>query len=70
LKTALANSSGDHISKTLHKKNRAGGVGQSEGSEFKPQFGKKKKKKKRYINILKGCTGDYYFHSKLMGLTS
>jgi hypothetical protein len=35
-KPAPANSSGDPISrKTLHK-NRAGGVGQGEGPEFKP----------------------------------
>jgi hypothetical protein len=31
--------------KTLHK-NRAGGVSQGEGPEFKPQYHKKKKKKK------------------------
>jgi hypothetical protein len=31
--------------KTLHK-NRAGGVAEGEGPEFKPQYHKKKKKKK------------------------
>jgi hypothetical protein len=31
------------ISKTLHK-NRAGGVAQGEGPEFKPQYRKKKKR--------------------------
>jgi hypothetical protein len=34
----------DPISKTLHK-NKAGGVAQGEGPEFKPQYHKKKKKK-------------------------
>jgi hypothetical protein len=32
------------LKKTLHKK-RAGGVAQGVGPEFKPQYGKKKKKK-------------------------
>jgi hypothetical protein len=32
------------MEKTLHK-NRAGGMAQGEGTEFKPQYHKKKKKK-------------------------
>jgi hypothetical protein len=40
----------DHGSKAaLHKKERAGGVAQGVGPEFKPQYWKKKKK---YQNIL------------------
>jgi hypothetical protein len=34
----LANSSQDPISKNTHHKNRAGGVAQSVGPEFKPQY--------------------------------
>jgi hypothetical protein len=46
-KPARANSLRDLISKkTLHK-NRAFGVAQSESPEFKPQYHKKKKTKKR-----------------------
>jgi mRNA-degrading endonuclease RelE of RelBE toxin-antitoxin system len=46
LKPPQANSSARfYLEKTLHK-NRAGGVAQSEGPEFKPQYHKKKKKKK------------------------
>jgi hypothetical protein len=46
-KPARANSLRDLISKkTLHK-NRAVGVAQSESPEFKPQYHKKKKTKKR-----------------------
>jgi hypothetical protein len=41
-KSAQANSSQDPIRKTLHE-NRAGGVAQDEGLEFKPQCLKKKK---------------------------
>jgi hypothetical protein len=45
-KPAQANSSlRPYLGKTFHK-NRAGGVAQGEGSEFKPQYQKKKKKKK------------------------
>jgi hypothetical protein len=32
---------------SLKKKNRAGGVAQGEGPEFKPQYCKKKKKKEK-----------------------
>jgi hypothetical protein len=38
--------------KTLHK-NRAGGVAQGEGPEFKPQYHKKKKKKKTHGKLIK-----------------
>jgi hypothetical protein len=48
-KTAQVNSSWDPTSKTLHK-NRAGGVDQGEGPEFKPSVAKKKKKKERKKN--------------------
>jgi hypothetical protein len=34
-----------YLEKTHHKK-RAGGVAQGEGSDFKPQYHRKKKKKK------------------------
>jgi hypothetical protein len=37
--------------KTLHK-NRAGGVAQGEGPEFKPQYHKKKKKKNQLMLLL------------------
>jgi hypothetical protein len=37
LKPAQANRLGDPISKTLHK-NRASGVAQGKGPEFKPQY--------------------------------
>jgi hypothetical protein len=37
----------DLISKTIHK-NRAGGVAEGEGPEFKPQYQKNKKEKKNY----------------------
>jgi hypothetical protein len=47
-KPAQANSLQDPISKTFHK-NRAGGVAQSEGPEFKPQYWKKNKKKKKKL---------------------
>jgi hypothetical protein len=33
-----------YLKKTLHKKDRSGGVAQGEGPEFKPQYHKKKKK--------------------------
>jgi hypothetical protein len=46
LKPAGANSSQDPISKTPNTK-RAGVVVQAEGSEFKPQYHKKKRKEKR-----------------------
>jgi hypothetical protein len=47
LKPAQANSSTrPYFEKTLHK-NRAGGVVQGEGPEFKPQYLQKKKKKER-----------------------
>jgi hypothetical protein len=36
--------------KTLHK-NRTGGVAQGEGPEFKPQFHKKEKKRKKKWNV-------------------
>jgi hypothetical protein len=43
---------GQIVHKTLsqrnHHKKRAGGVAQSEGPEFKPQYLKKKKKKKNW----------------------
>jgi hypothetical protein len=47
LKPAQANSFRDPIlKKTLHKK-RAGGVPQGVGPEFKPQYRKKKERKKK-----------------------
>jgi hypothetical protein len=46
LKPAQANSSWDPISKKPHK-NRADGVAQGEGPEFKPQYWKKKKEEER-----------------------
>jgi hypothetical protein len=42
-----ANSSQDPISKKTHHKKRAGGVGQGEGLEFKPQCCKKQQKQKQ-----------------------
>jgi hypothetical protein len=42
-KPARANSSRDPFLKKHIKKNRAGGVAQSEGPDFKPQYYKKKK---------------------------
>jgi hypothetical protein len=39
----------DPILKTLHE-NRAGGVAQGEGHEFKPQYRKKRKEKKSLTN--------------------
>jgi hypothetical protein len=45
LKPAQANSSETLSQKTLHE-NRAGGVAQGVGPEFKPQYHKKKKKEK------------------------
>jgi hypothetical protein len=36
-----------YLKKTLHK-NKAGGVVQGEGPEFKPQYHKKKRKKNRF----------------------
>jgi hypothetical protein len=42
-----------YLGKTLHK-NRAGGVAQGEGPEFKPQYCKKKKKRKKERNRLVG----------------
>jgi hypothetical protein len=49
LKPAWANSSWDLSQKTLHK-NRADGMAQDEGPEFKPQYWKRKKKKSKYIS--------------------
>jgi hypothetical protein len=49
LKPARANSSGDPISKKKKSQKRVGGVAQGIGSEFKPQYRKKKKK-----NLKKG----------------
>jgi hypothetical protein len=46
LKPVHTNSSQDPISKNpSNKKKRAGGVAQGISTEFKPQYGKKKKKK-------------------------
>jgi hypothetical protein len=47
----VANSLRDSISKKTHHRNRAGGVAQGEGPEFKSQYSKKKKKKNIYIYI-------------------
>jgi hypothetical protein len=47
LKPAQANSLQDPISENPIIKKLAGGVAQGEGPEFKPQYCKKKKKKKR-----------------------
>jgi hypothetical protein len=44
-KPAQANRPRDPISKTTHHKKRAGGVAQDVGSEFKPQYCKKRKRK-------------------------
>jgi hypothetical protein len=53
LKPVWANSyARHHLGKNLHKK-RAGGVAQGVGPEFKPQYWKKKKKKKTVISIEK-----------------
>jgi hypothetical protein len=40
-KPSWANSSQDPISKKKNHKNRAGGVAEGKGSEFKPQYHKK-----------------------------
>jgi hypothetical protein len=48
LKPAWANSSGDPNFKIPNTK-RAGGVAQSVGPEFKPQYCQKKKKKKLFL---------------------
>jgi hypothetical protein len=42
---AVQSQPGQIVCETLHKKNRAGGVAQGEGPEFKPQFHNKKKRK-------------------------
>jgi hypothetical protein len=47
LKPAQANSWRDLISKKNLHKNRAGGVAQGEGPEFKSQYSKKKKKERK-----------------------
>jgi hypothetical protein len=48
LKPAWANSSRDSVSKILNTK-RAGAVAQGEDPEFKPQYHKKKRKKKFFF---------------------
>jgi hypothetical protein len=60
---AWANSSQDPISKnpSLKKKKKwAGGVAQGEGPEFKPQY-RKKKKKKRFTLILAYVSASFLF---------
>jgi hypothetical protein len=60
-----ANSSRDAISKNTHYKNRAGGVAQGVGPEFKPQYVKKQKPSLmldfrlsvRLVDRLSGCKG-------------
>jgi hypothetical protein len=52
LKSSWANSSWEPISKIPNTK-RAGGVAQGVGSEFKPHYAKKKKKKKTFLKVQK-----------------
>jgi hypothetical protein len=69
LKPALANSLRDPILKNPITKNWAGGVAQGEGPEFKPQYCKKKKKKKRELylsyHLLNFLDGNYFSYFSL-----
>jgi hypothetical protein len=55
----------DPVSKKTNHKNRAGGVTQSIGPEFKPQYCKKKKLRRKY-SLQKRCWEKWTFPHQIM----